>query len=166
MSTKLGGRYEPANDCLRNQTTGVGLVIGKRRKPSHNKPPLYLLQVFEDGSQKYVSSLYMACPDSRTDMYCNDYIEHYLFDWQGVNYRLDFNIKTFTMEVVEVKNRGKSAGWNQSVSSDIITDLGAIFAPPYGAKVAQNHNGNQTPMRGGFENRRTENRRTERGRKW
>lgn len=171
MTANLCGRYEPTNDCLRNQTTGVGLMIGKRRKPSHNKPPLYLLRVFEDGSRKYISSLYMAPPDARTNMYCDGDVSHWHFDdGIGNRYRLDVNEKTFEMEVIkdefyERKAKGVRGG-NQSVSSNIITDLGAIFAPPYGAKVEQNHNENQTKIKGGFQSNLLTNQLTKRRGGW
>lgn len=160
MTANLCGRYEPTNDCLRNQTTGVGLMIGKRRKPSHNKPPLYLLWVFDDGSQKYVSSLYPIDGDDGSVHLS------FGFDWEGVRYHLNLNTISYTMDVVELKNRKRVGGENQSVSSNIITDLGAIFAPPIGAKVEQNHNGNQTKIKGGFENNLLTNQLTKRRGGW
>ena len=162
MTANLCGRYEPTNDCLRNQTTGVGLMIGKRRKPSHNKPPLYLLRVFEDGSQKYVSSLY---PHNEKGGEGSIH-QSFGFDCDGVRYHLNLNTISFSMEVIELKNQGKVRGGNQSVSSNIITDLGAIFAPPYGAKVGHNHNENQTKTKGGFQSNLLTNQLTKRRGGW
>lgn len=121
MDAKLTGRFEPANDCLMNLRTGVKLKIGKRKKPTPEKPQLYLLLV-NDERQIYLSSLYpMEEPEPPTQ-------RSFRFDVRGGGrYTCTLNLKSWVLDVVEQPTKPKGKG--KSISSNIIMDLGSIFYP-------------------------------------
>jgi len=121
MDAKLTGRFEPANDCLMNLRTGVKLKIGKRKKPTPEKPQLYLLLV-NDERQIYLSSLYpMDEPEPPTQ-------KTFRFDVRGGGrYTCTLNLQSWVLDVVEKPTKPKGRG--KSISSNIIMDLGSIFYP-------------------------------------
>lgn len=121
MDAKLTGRFEPANDCLMNPRTGVKLKIGKRKKPTPEKPQLYLLLV-NDERQIYLSSLYpMDEPEPPTQ-------KTFRFDVRGGGrYTCTLNLQSWVLDVVEKPTKPKGRG--KSISSNIIMDLGSIFYP-------------------------------------
>ena len=73
------GSYHREGKIFINPQTKTGLIICERTvKTTTKKPTLFLLQVFPDGSRRYISSLYLIDENQGK----------YFFDCQGIKYEL------------------------------------------------------------------------------
>lgn len=77
----------------------IHLVIGTRHKPEASKPKNYLLRRFPGNQHQYISSLY---PTPKNEQGGSNQPENWLFDYQGVSYRLSIDRAACKAEIVLV----------------------------------------------------------------
>lgn len=125
MTAKIIGSYAIQDGLLVNKGNGLTLKLGKRAKPSQNKPPFYLTTL--DGG--YISSLY---PEANQEP--QNGLKRYLLDFDGERLVgvVNLNLQTFAIEP-RPKNRATKGG-PKSKSSNIVMDFVSKFDtthPPF-----------------------------------
>jgi hypothetical protein len=116
---KLVGHYQTDNTNFLNVSqSGLHLVIGTRKKPTHQKPKNYLLQKVSHTKYIYISSLFEW--QEMTD----NGITAYSLDYQGEHYVLKVYKGTQKAEISLLLT-----ATNYSISSINNMELGVKIAP-------------------------------------